>query len=112
MSLERSMNNRYPNKQQQILDAVTEIKTVVIGVPGTDDRGIAGSINDLNADHKELSAIVGQHSEAISRLCAFHEGRDGISQRKKLGLLGGLGAILAGAAVGLFKTFARGSDGG
>ena len=105
------MENRQPSKEQQILDAVTEIRTVVVGVPNTDDRGMAGAIKELKADHKELSETVGQHSEAIARLCAFHEGEEGMSRKKKLGIWGSLAVIIPGAIVGIIKAFSRGDSG-
>jgi len=99
------MDNRPPSKQQQILDTVSRIETVVVGVPGTDDRGMAGSIKEIKADHKALSETVGQHSEAIARLATFHEGAEGISLKKKLGIWGAVGSTIAGVIYGLIQLF-------
>lgn len=100
------MDNRPPSKQQQILDTVNRIETVVVGVPGTDDRGMAGSIKEIKADHKALSETVGQHSEAIARLATFHEGENpGMSTKKKLGIWGAIGSTIAGVIYGLIQLF-------
>lgn len=94
-----------PSKQQQILDGVTQLRTAMVGIPGTADQGLVGEV-------REMRATVGKHSEAIARLCALQEGEEGMSRKKKLGILGGIGGILAGLVVGLFKAFARGNNGG
>jgi len=106
------MQKRPPSQQQQILDVVTEIRAVVVGIPNTDDRGIAGAIKELKADHKELTVTVGQHSEAIARLSAFHEGDEGMSRKKKLGIWGTILVLVPGAIVGIIKAIARGNNGG
>ena len=100
------MDNRPPSKQQQILDTVNRIETVVVGVPGTDDRGMAGSIKEMKSDHKALSGIVGQHSAVIARLAAFHEGDgQGMSAKKKVGIWGAIGSTIAGVIYGLIQLF-------
>lgn len=101
-----------PSKQQQILDTVTQLRTAVVGIEGTDDRGMAGAIKEMKHDHEKMAETVSQHSEAIARLSAFHEGNEGMSRRKKLGILGTIGSIIAGVIVGVIKVFARGDHGG
>lgn len=100
-----------PSKQQQILDTVTRLETAVVGIPGTDDRGMAGEIKEIKTDQKELTETVGQHSEAIARLSAFHEGEEGMSRKKKIGIWGSLAVIIPGAIVGLVKAFSKGEGG-
>lgn len=104
--------NRSPSKQQQILDTVTEIKTVVIGIPGTDDRGMAGAIKDIKTDHAKLSDTVGRHSEAISRLATFHEDDPGMSRKKKIGIWGAVGGIIAGGIAAIIRVVIRSNQGG
>jgi len=50
-------NGKPPSKQQQILASVTRLETVVIGVPDTDDRGMAG---EIKAIRKHLADLNGQ----------------------------------------------------
>jgi len=47
-----------PSKQQQILASVTRLETVVIGIPDTDDRGMAGEIKEINKHLAELNGQV------------------------------------------------------
>jgi len=47
---------------QKILTAVNTIKTVVVGVPGTDDRGMAGSIKVVEAHLEQLNGQVKQNT--------------------------------------------------
>jgi len=44
--------------QQQILASVTRLETVVIGVPETDDRGMAGAIKEIKEHLSELNGQV------------------------------------------------------
>jgi len=99
--------------QQKTLDTVQRIETVVVGVPGTDDRGMAGSIKEIKSDYKELARTVGQHtvllaqhSEAIARLCSDDEP---MSKKKKAGMWGGIGTIIASAVYGLVQLFKGGN---
>lgn len=92
-----------PSKQQQILDGVTEVRTAVVGIPGTADEGLVGEV-------KEMRKIVVQHASSISRLLALHENTDehGSSRKKKAGIWGGIVTLIVAAAVAVAKVFAKG----
>lgn len=90
-----------PSKQQQILDGVTELRTAMIGIPGTADQGLVGEV-------KEMRKVVTGHSESIARLCALHEDEHAPSKKKRAGVWGGIVTLVIGAAVAVAKVFAKG----
>lgn len=102
------MSNGKPSKQQQILEVSQRVETILIGVPGTAETGLVGDVKEIKREHKHLAETVGQHSEEIARLAAFHEDNSGPSKKKKLGKLGGIGSIIAGIIYGLIQLFKNG----
>lgn len=92
-----------PSKQQQILDGVTQLRTAMIGIPGTADQGLVGEV-------KEMRKVVVQHASSISRLCALHENADEHvpSRKKRAGIWGGIVTLIVGAAVAIARVFAKG----
>lgn len=49
------------SNEEIILDKLTRLETVLLGVPGTDSKGMAGDI-------KSLLAITGNHNKDIARI--------------------------------------------
>ena len=92
-----------PSKQQQILDGVTQLRTAVVGIPGTADQGLVGEV-------KEMRTIIVEHASSISRLCALHENAEEHvpSRKKRAGILGGIVTLIVGAVVALVKAFSNG----
>jgi hypothetical protein len=96
---------------QQILKTLTEVKTTLVGIPGTDDRGMAGTIKRIDATSRD-------NSEAIQKLCALHDpghehmANGGLTGKKKVGLFGGIVTLTAAAAAAVIKAFTGGNSGG
>lgn len=101
-------SNKLPSKQQQILESTQRVETILIGVPGTAETGLVGDFKQHHKDHEALEKTVGDHSSAIARLAALHENDSGPSKKKKLGLWGGIGSIIAAIIYGLIQLFKNG----
>lgn len=100
--------NKLPSKQQQILEGTQRVETILIGVPGTAETGLVGDVKEMKKDQKHLAETVGQHSEDIARLSALHEDDSSPSKKKRLGIWGGVGSIIAAVIYGLVQLFKGG----
>lgn len=98
------MADKPPSKQQQILETVTELKTAMVGIPGTDDRGMAGDLKQTKAQVEHLAAL---HQEGNE-----HMADGGLTGKKKAGLWGGVLTLIAAALAGLVKAFTNGGNSG
>ena len=66
---------------------IQEVHQAVLGVSGTDDKGLVGDVKELRQEKKAQDGTVSDHESRISTM----EGAGGISWKAKAG--GGLGIV-------------------
>ncbi len=53
---------------QETHDMVRDLKVVLLGIPGTEDKGIAGEIKDINDHLKTQNSTLIKHSISIEKI--------------------------------------------
>ena len=98
------MNEKRRSIQQQTLDLARETRQAVLGVDGTEEKGMAGDLREVKTDVKA-------HGRSLEHLCALHEpghthmAESGGSRKKTARWIGALGAVLAAAIAALIQAF-------
>ncbi len=65
------------NLSEVILTTVAEIKTVLLGVPGTEDGGLVGDVRCIRRETTAQATVLNEHGEIIATIVARCDERHG-----------------------------------